>query len=603
MYNFCLFHWTGSPDCLLESRPVSGTDKSTLTKPPSPSESKSQVIGAGVVKETTNHLLYPSPAACAGLRVRRRTPNMQVDDDDYFHLAGKPISTRRGSSNGWIQFTIYLLYGFVGRIDWEVSIGLIEFYVLHYALLGHISQGLPPRAARPSRESLVKAALFLLLDRWLNHVEELQTTGHVLVSIGLDASRHPVRYLCLEPFGLIKQTDLIGFGQCHNPFFGRRDHDESQIASYDGRVVGNGKKRPGFISHAFLGIDISGKVMGETQNLKVVDVTCSPEEGRKLSQAYKEEAGSIEQLKTGYGVKIVSPVNIKCSHDQPIELFAQRVHDAGHFAVPKGGRLIGPIYETDGLALNLVWALQLPNGKEFASVSICAHGYGTLNGAEMAEHEFRSQFNLRAMSGATWFDMDKYREEGSVSDAMNTDAEHGTVTTDTEPVTEQITEQVAEQRERRRLEKIPQAKSEKRELETPPDYTTAMSIQDTERTTNAYKVLCRPSKRLMGTTKDRTQIAIGFHGGPKMLPATRPHGPHQDRNYIVAVQVSGFEPVPFLTFIFQRVVFLNIDDVFHLDRMTFNLHARSSGLELITFALYDTDFQKDEVTHYMTIED
>ncbi|HII01395.1 TPA: hypothetical protein HA351_07015, partial [Methanosarcinaceae archaeon] len=127
----------------------------------------------------------------------------------------------------------------------------------------------------------------------------------ILGGIGIN----DIEWLFLEPFGYINRTDLLGRGECNNPFFLKEGR-------HDPEIVDNGSgHRTGFANHAFCGL---------LNKDNILDSCAGPHSGNDTAEEYVSQAvdsnpalypairferpGKKEDIVIGYGVADVERI-------------------------------------------------------------------------------------------------------------------------------------------------------------------------------------------------------------------------------------------------------------------------------------------------------
>ena len=121
----------------------------------------------------------------------------------------------------------------------------------------------------------------------------------ILGGIGIN----DIGWLFLEPFGYLKKTDLLGRGECNNPFFLKNGHHDPEVVDEDSVL------RTGFANHAFCGL---------LNKDNILDACAGPHPGNDTAKKYVGQAvdsnlelypaarfdrpGKKEDIVIGYGV-------------------------------------------------------------------------------------------------------------------------------------------------------------------------------------------------------------------------------------------------------------------------------------------------------------
>ena len=283
------------------------------------------------------------------------------------------------SAEGWMKYSIDFLRS--QNFRYETSSGRFNYV---------------------SREPTYSVSTNCYLEHWLSHYDtprnqhelarqrrvncfDLAVLGHILPAIGLDVTTYQVQMRHPRPFGMIKVTNLIGIGDCNNPFYenGLTDNitHPNQIAKDEGPEGGEKRYRTGFGSHVFLGVT-------DDVDERIVDATCGPPVGKYTLAGYLENAidhvasqtlrgknghlirpeGHVGSVQNGPGViRIISPVDVPPSshngtHSKGIlsAVSAAAAEKANDFT---SGKLVNTSIHTDGMVLSLS-CLFLPEGSE-----------------------------------------------------------------------------------------------------------------------------------------------------------------------------------------------------------------------------------------------
>ncbi|MFY1112720.1 MAG: hypothetical protein AB3K77_13725 [Methanosarcinaceae archaeon] len=127
----------------------------------------------------------------------------------------------------------------------------------------------------------------------------------ILGGIGIN----DIEWLFLEPFGYLNKTDLLGRGECNNPFFLKHGHHDLEVVDEDSVL------RTGFANHAFCGL---------LNKDNIIDICAGPHPGNDTAEEYVGKAvdsnlklypaarfdrpGKKEDIVIGYGVADVERI-------------------------------------------------------------------------------------------------------------------------------------------------------------------------------------------------------------------------------------------------------------------------------------------------------